>query len=136
MVAALQALLLIFQDEFLAAGDEFVVLHLEAGQILAVEADGRVDQVDPAVLGELRVERESEEAVLERLEDFHLGDERDALGLGIVDLEGAEIFVEPDAAIRSELEVHRLRQSSEQGLGLEADILGQGVGGTDGWSGH
>ena len=124
VVAALQALLFVFQDELLAAGDELVVLHLEAGQILAVEADRRVDQVDPAVLRKLGVEREGEEAVLERLEDFHLGDERDALGLRVVNLEGAEIFVEPDAAIRSELEVHRLRQAGEQRLGLEADVLG------------
>ena len=132
VVAALQALLFVFQDELLAAGDELVVLHLEAGEILPFETDGRVDQVDPTVLRELRVEGEGEEAVLLRLEDLHLGDELHALGLRVVDLEGAGIFVEPEAAVGGELEVHRLRQAGEQRLGLEADVLRQGVGGAGG----
>ena len=109
VVAALQALLFVFQDELLAAGDELVVLHLEPGKILAFETDGRVDEVDPAVLGELRIKGEGEEAVLLRLEDLHLCDELHALGLRVVDFEGAGIFVEPEAAVGRELEVHRLR---------------------------
>ena len=135
VVAALQALFFVFQDELLAAGDEPVVLHLEAGEILAVETDGRVDQVDPAVLRELRVEGEGEEAVLLRLEDLHLGDEFHALGLRIVDLEGARVLVEPETAVGGELEVHRLREAGEQRLGLEAHVLRQGVGGADGRGG-
>ena len=132
VVAALQALFFVFQDELLAAGDELVVLHLEAGEILAFETDGRIDQVDPAVLRELRVEGEGEEAVLLRLEDLHLRHELHALGLRVVDLEGAAVFVEPEATVRGELEVHRLRQAGEQRLGLETHVLRQAVGGTGG----
>ena len=134
MVAALQALLLILQDDFLAAGDELVVLDVEACEGLAVKAYRGVDEVDPAILGEFRIKRESEETIFLCLKNLHLRNERHALGLRVVDFKRPGVFVKPDAAIGSELEVHRLREAGQQGLRLEADVFGRSLRRADGWA--
>ena len=133
VVAAGEALFLVLEDDLLAPRHQLVVLDGEAGKVLAVETERRVDEVDPTVLGELRVEREGQEAVLLLLEGFDLGDERDALRLRVVDLERPGVFVQPDAAVGAELEVHGLRHPFEQLLDLEADVL-RGLGGPGGRS--
>ena len=130
VVAALQALLLVFEDQLLAARDELVVFDRESGQVLAVEADRGIDDVDPSVLRELRVEGEGEEPVFLGLEDLQFRDEQDALGLRVVHLQRAAVFVEPETPVGGELEVHRLGEAGDQLLRLETHIFGKGVGGT------
>ena len=131
VMAALLALLVVLQQQLFRRQIERVALHREPRKILPVETRRRVEAVDPAVLGKLRIEREAEEAVLLILENLEFASHDDGARLRVVDLQLATVFVEKDAAIRREREAHRLRDALDQPLDLEAVIrrrLGRGRG--------
>ena len=126
VVTALLALLVVAEQHLLALQVEDVVLDGEARDGLAVEADRGIEAVDPAVLGELRVEREAQEAVLLLEEDRELADDLHLLGLEVDGFQQAAVFVEVEPTVRPDLRGHRLRDVAEQLLDLEARVFRRG----------
>lgn len=70
VVAALFALFREPEDDLFTREVEDVTRDGEAAELLAVKVLGRVQAVDPAVFGELGVQRESQKAVLLAIEDL------------------------------------------------------------------
>ena len=101
---------------------ELAVFQGETADVLAVVIRRRVHEVDPRILGELRIEGHAEEPVLLRRRHRDLADLRDEFRLRIKSLHLAGDLVEKDAAIRSLLHRHRLRQALRKDFKVETVV--------------
>jgi hypothetical protein len=88
VVAALEALFLKAQHDFLGGHVERVPLEREAAEALPGKIRGRVEAVDPLVFGELRIECEAEEAVFLLVEHREGSTKHRRLEFGLPDFEG------------------------------------------------
>ena len=75
MVAALLPLLLELQEQLLGGKIEEAVAEREPADVLSLEVGGRVLKIEMAVGGEVRIERQADEAILLGGRDGQLTDQ-------------------------------------------------------------
>lgn len=122
-MAAIFSLFGKLQDDFFTGEVERVAAHHKAAEALAGVIRRRIEEVNAIVLGELRIERETEEAIFLRGEDGNLAGFDDALA-GFEDAKSAVDFVEEDSSVGREFELHRLVHAGGERFRFEAKILG------------
>jgi hypothetical protein len=117
MMAAFTPLLIEAKD-FLFTGEvEVIAGHLKATEPLADKVGGRIEQIDPLIGRETRVEGETEKAI------FLIGKDRDGSGFeeftgGFANFEFATEFIEKDTSVGSELEKQRLSHAGGEDFEL------------------
>ena len=121
VMAALAPLFIEAQNLLLARHVQPVAVHPEATQALAYEVRRRIEQVNPLVLRELRIEGETKQTIL-LLGEHRNGPGLDDLAARLANFQHAAQFVEKDPAIRRELQQQRLRHSSCENFDLVAVV--------------
>jgi hypothetical protein len=122
VVAALEALLGGGQEHLLRGHVHDIPLHGETAQPLAVEIRGRIQAVDPLVLGKLWIQGETEETVLLSVEDLQFAADDRVAEAGFPNLECAADLVEENAPVRSKVELHGLRHAGSEDFDFKAVV--------------
>ena len=120
MVAALLPLLLERQKQLFGGRVEEPFAEREPADVLPLEVGGRVLEIEMAVDGEVRIERQADEAVLLGGRDGQLTDEPRFAGAGVEGEEPAAELDPVDGAIGGDRQFHRLREAREERRQFEA----------------
>ncbi len=120
VMTTLKALFLELEETFFRGEVKLIAPHREAADVLAGEVRRRVLQVNPLIPGEIRIEGDSDQAILLSGGDLQLACLDDLLGRGIEDAEFATELDEKDPTIRGDFQLHRSIHLHGQGGGSEA----------------
>ena len=110
------------QEDFLTGQVENVAFHFKATEPLTFDGSRRVIQVDPMIVRELRVERESQQAVLLVGCCLHRASLGDGFRIRFPDPHFTADLDKKDPPVRGDFQFHRLRHSCRQHFGFVAGI--------------
>ena len=122
MVAAFPPLLAKGEHDLLTLHIEHVTVHHEPAEPLALHVFRRMVEVDPVVVGELRIEREAEQPILIRRCHLHGASLDDGFRVRFPNAEFAGDLDEKDATIGGEFQLHRLRHARGEDFDFVAAI--------------
>ena len=120
MVAALLPLLLKLQEQLFGGRVEVAVAEREPADVLPVEVGGGVLKIKMAVGGEVRIERQADEAILLGGRDGQFTDEPRLAGVGVEGEEPTAELDPVDGAIGGDRQFHRLREARDECRQFEA----------------